>query len=192
MRSKLAHSIAIGVGLTRPHHASVAPTSRFDQGGRPGYSRAVEPAIAHARLFESVVAELDVAVVVEDARGRVLASNAAAERILEPGCVPMHEDGWPLADEAHPAALALSRGRPCAGTSVEYRIRTREGDWRTVESIATNRLHDPAVLGIVVNTRDVTERRREQAALRATTSRLTNLVRNLKSGVLVEDEERRV
>src|SRR3954471_16840661 len=71
-------------------------------------------------------------------------------------------------------------------------MRPREGGWRIVESIATNRLHDPAVLGIVVNSRDVTEHREEQAALRATTSRLTNLVQNLKSGVLVTDERRRV
>src|SRR3954471_19996374 len=71
-------------------------------------------------------------------------------------------------------------------------MRPREGGWRIVESIATNRLHDPAVMGIVMNTRDVTERRGEQEALRATTSRLTNLVQNLQSGVLVEDEERRI
>src|SRR3954462_2394857 len=102
MRSKLAHSIVIGIGLTRLDLARVGATSRFDQGASPGYAREVEPAIVHARLFESIVASLDVGVVVEDAEGRVLASNPAADRILGPGCVAIHEDGWPLAGDARP------------------------------------------------------------------------------------------
>ena len=276
----------------------------------------MEPTLASEQLFEAMLRTLDVAVVVESADGGVLAANPAADRILGSGCSAMHEDGWPLADDSRPSAVALRTGRPCTGvtmgllrpegevtwvvasahplfedgadrpwavitsysnvtgsrrerederrsadrfrslieyssdaitildeqgrqtyespaierllgyapgdfdgtsrlsqihpedagavvnaiasvligpgtsTAVEYRIQARDGSWRIVESIATNRLHDPAVLGIVVNTRDLTERRREQAALRATTSRLSNLVQNLKSGVLVEDENR--
>jgi two-component system sensor histidine kinase/response regulator len=278
----------------------------------------MEPTLATDRLLEATLGSLDVGVVVEDAAGRVLASNPAAERILGSGATAMHEDGWPLADDARPSAVALRTGRPCAGvtigfkrpggdvtwvvanarpltevdrerpwavvtsyadvtgarrerdeerrgaerfrslieyssdaisiideqgrqtyespaiervlgyapgdfdgvsrlsqvhpedssavvsaissvvsrpgasTAVEYRIQAADGSWRIVESIATNRMHDPAVLGIVVNTRDMTERRREQAVLRATTSRLTNLVQNLKFGVLVEDEDRHI
>ncbi|MCX5995819.1 MAG: PAS domain S-box protein, partial [Chloroflexi bacterium] len=43
----------------------------------------------------------------------------------------------------------------------EVRVRHKDGSWRTVEAIARNLLDNPAVKGIVVNYRDVTER--EQA-----------------------------
>src|SRR3546814_2303439 len=42
---------------------------------------------------------------------------------------------------------------------------TANGDVRIVEFHATNLLHDPAVAAIVVNIRDVTERRRLEARL---------------------------
>jgi diguanylate cyclase (GGDEF)-like protein/PAS domain S-box-containing protein len=47
------------------------------------------------------------------------------------------------------------------GGSVEFsiRVRHRNGTWRWLEGLATNLLDDPAVAGMVVNARDVTERR---------------------------------
>jgi PAS domain S-box-containing protein len=41
----------------------------------------------------------------------------------------------------------------------EVRVRHRDGSWRIVEAIARNLLDDPIVAGIIVNYRDVTERR---------------------------------
>lgn len=38
-----------------------------------------------------------------------------------------------------------------------FRFRNKEGEWRWVETIATNMLEDPAINGIVTNSRDVTE-----------------------------------
>jgi diguanylate cyclase (GGDEF)-like protein/PAS domain S-box-containing protein len=47
------------------------------------------------------------------------------------------------------------------GASVEFSIRVRhhDGTWRWLEGLAKNLLDDPAVAGMVVNARDVTERR---------------------------------
>ena len=47
------------------------------------------------------------------------------------------------------------------GSSVEFSIRVRHhnGTWRWLEGLATNLLEDPAVAGMVINARDVTERR---------------------------------
>ena len=43
--------------------------------------------------------------------------------------------------------------------TTELRLRNGAGDWRQVELIATNLLHDTAVQGIVVTVRDITERK---------------------------------
>jgi diguanylate cyclase (GGDEF)-like protein/PAS domain S-box-containing protein len=42
---------------------------------------------------------------------------------------------------------------------IEFRVRARDGNWRILESIGKNCLDVPAVRGIIVNTRDVTDRR---------------------------------
>lgn len=43
--------------------------------------------------------------------------------------------------------------------AIEFRVRTSVGTWRTLESIGKNCLDIPAVRGIIVNTRDVTDRK---------------------------------
>ena len=39
-----------------------------------------------------------------------------------------------------------------------YRFKNRDNEWRWIETIATNQLHEPAINGIVANSRDVTDR----------------------------------
>ena len=58
----------------------------------------------------------------------------------------------------------------------ECRLRHKDGAWRYIESIAVNRLDDPAVGAIVVNYRDVTDQRLAAEALRASEERLRHIV----------------
>jgi len=48
---------------------------------------------------------------------------------------------------------------------VEWRFRQPDGSWLNAEILATNLLHDATVKGIVLNTRDVSERRRLEEQL---------------------------
>ncbi|MBL8514681.1 MAG: diguanylate cyclase, partial [Betaproteobacteria bacterium] len=43
--------------------------------------------------------------------------------------------------------------------AAEFRVCNTKGEWRTLESIGKNCLSDPIVNGIIVNTRDITERK---------------------------------
>ncbi len=49
---------------------------------------------------------------------------------------------------------------------IQYRVHHKDGTWRTVESVGANLLAIPSVAGIVVNSRDVTDRVRLEAELR--------------------------
>jgi PAS domain S-box-containing protein len=49
--------------------------------------------------------------------------------------------------------------------SVEYRLRQKDGSWHLVESAGINLLDDPVVAGILVQTRDITERKRVEQTL---------------------------
>jgi PAS domain S-box-containing protein len=62
--------------------------------------------------------------------------------------------------------------QPGAMTSREFRLRHRDGSWRWIDATASNRLDDPALRGIVVNYRDITDRKQLEAA-RTFTEELT-------------------
>jgi PAS domain S-box-containing protein len=59
----------------------------------------------------------------------------------------------------------------------EFRFRHRDGSWRTIEAAARSALNDPAIAGAVINSRDVTERRRAEDALREETAVAAALAR---------------
>jgi PAS domain S-box-containing protein len=54
---------------------------------------------------------------------------------------------------------------PAEPFTVSYRFRHADDSWRNVESVGVNRLDDPSVGTIIVNTRDVTERKRRERVL---------------------------
>ncbi len=49
--------------------------------------------------------------------------------------------------------------------AVEIRIRTCQGEWRTMRAVMQNLMHEPAILGLVINASDVTEQRSYEAEL---------------------------
>src|SRR5207248_2285771 len=71
----------------------------------------------------------------------------------------MHPDDLPHTQ----AAFAALMQSPGAMETAEFRMRHADGSWRTLEGIGTNRLHDPALRGVIANARDITERKRAEA-----------------------------
>jgi diguanylate cyclase (GGDEF)-like protein/PAS domain S-box-containing protein len=103
--------------------------------------------------------------------GVILYESPAIRRIL--GFDPGDAAGKPLVDLVHPEDQAVFR----AGTNrvaanggatdrLEFRRRHRNGAHVWLEAQATNFLEDKAVAGIVLNCRDVSERRRFEEEMR--------------------------
>lgn len=70
------------------------------------------------------------------------------------------------ADDASRVAYELTQLVQNIGDTIrgEARVRHKDGTWHILESIVQNRLHDPVVRGIIVDCRDITERRHEEQA----------------------------
>jgi len=102
-----------------------------------------------------------VCVIGED--GRVVYASPAVARIL--GQEAHALEGVEVAELVHPDDLSDLTGlaadvltRPGMSPAAEARIAHAQGGWRHMEVVATNLLGNPAVAGVVVNARDVTER----------------------------------
>jgi signal transduction histidine kinase len=57
--------------------------------------------------------------------------------------------------------------QPAVPVMTEYRLRKQNGDWATIESVGNNWLEHEEVGGIVINSREITERKKAEAEIRA-------------------------
>jgi len=124
-----------------------------------------------ARRFGSLVHQSSDLITVIDVDGTVRYQSASVHQVL--GLSASSIVGANLAGLIHPedapravATWTELAPRPGATARLEYRIRDGKGSWRHVESAVTNLLADPMVGGLVLNTRDITERHDVQEALR--------------------------
>jgi len=84
------------------------------------------------------------------------ADEVLGKRLDDLGII--HPDDVPLVQAAQQDADARTDSREIV--PITTRHRHRDGSWRLIEGSGRSLLHDPAVRGVVVNARDVTEQRR--------------------------------
>ncbi len=140
--------------------------------------------------FRALAANSSDAVVLVDRQGVVTDAAPTVARVL--GVDGSKLVGRPIsrlvhADDAERIQAFiedLAAGRSVA-QPVEWRLWDRTGVWRQVETIAANRLDDPAVGQIVLTTRDVRERKMLERQL--TQSALYDLLTDLPNRTLFHD-----
>jgi diguanylate cyclase (GGDEF)-like protein/PAS domain S-box-containing protein len=128
-------------------------------------------ALEAGQHFRSLVRNASDVITVVDAAGRITYQTPSVGWVL--GYPPGALVGTELAALIHPADVeAFQVGLEEAGAGlpasapVGCRIRHRNGSWRWTETVVNNLLHDPAVGGIVLSTRDVSDRRELEEQLR--------------------------
>ena len=121
--------------------------------------------------FTSLVQNSSDVVTVTDGAGQITYISPAVESML--GYQPRELLGEDLAsllhvdDQARLGSVYVEMVEHSASQPalLEYRWRHRDGSYRNVEVTFSNLLRDPSVRGIVLNTRDVTERKALEAQL---------------------------
>lgn len=126
--------------------------------------------------FRALIEHSFDAVAVVKADGTTQFASASMARVL--GYQPQEWVGRNALELVHPEDLprvtkVLDRLLETPGGTMteQFRCRHNDGSWRWVESLGTNCLAQPAVGGIILNFRDITERKRADEALRESEER---------------------
>ena len=91
-------------------------------------------------------------------------------------------------DEIDELRLTLGRAMEVPNSKVEFafRVRHADGNWRWLEGIATNLFDDSAVQGVIINARDVTERRARSERQEALAGLGRDVLRETSLGAVAE------
>src|SRR5256885_6483036 len=84
----------------------------------------------------------------------------------------VHPDDIAIVGEA----LARAIHNPGSPQAAQFRFRAQDGAWRVLEAVGQARLDPDGSAQLIVNARDVTERRRQERALRENKERLRTVI----------------
>lgn len=128
-------------------------------------------ALRHSeQRFRSLIENTSDIITVMDRDGIIRYASPSIERVL--GYTSESLIGKSVFDLLHPddipriiKALNELLQKPDYSSLIEFRFRHNDNSWHVFEVVSVNRLEDPAVVGIVSNARDVSERRRLQETM---------------------------
>jgi PAS domain S-box-containing protein len=156
--------------------------------------RAEEAQRLSAEHFRALTENASDIVVVVDSMGIITYASPALSRaflfsldeiIGKSALEFVHTDDHPLVA----AALVEAFARPGTAAPLVARFKRSDGTWRRLECIATNLLDHPAVHGVVVNARDVTERAEAEEKLRQSEERYRLHFTNVNDVVFSYDRD---
>jgi PAS domain S-box-containing protein len=140
------------------HHALTLRTKELER------QRAEAALRASEERFRALVENSSDVLLLIDPEGNIIYTTPSAERQF--GWRTDEILGNSLFDFIHPedrelvgSRVARVLDRPGERVSAQARFRHADGTFRVIEGIGVNRLHEPAVGGIVINARDITEGR---------------------------------
>jgi PAS domain S-box-containing protein len=166
------------VGLTR----DISERKRFEEAMRKSEER-----------FRSLIQSSSDIILILDDQGRVTYQSPSLERIS--GYPGDHFIGKSPLTIVHPDDLdqvqkklnevfqALFDGMP-----INFRGRKADGSWVFLEAVASNHMDIPSIGGLVVNIRDITERKKAEEALKGSEERLRLLSNRL---INAQEKERK-
>jgi diguanylate cyclase (GGDEF)-like protein/PAS domain S-box-containing protein len=144
--------------------------------------------------FRALVQNATDLISIFDERGVMVYASPAVERVS--GYTPDQWEMQRLPELIHPddrdraiKAIAAMMSKPGVHAPTTVRIRHADGSYRYIETVANNRLDDPAVRGVIYNSRDVTERLEAELALRQSEERFRSLVQNASDLITVVDPD---
>ncbi|GIV33905.1 MAG: hypothetical protein KatS3mg031_1440 [Chitinophagales bacterium] len=142
--------------------------------------------------FRSLIENAFDGITIIDAQGIVKYHSPALQTIL--GYDPQQSTGQSIFSLMHPSstkkiqeALESIKSRPGAFYAGLVHFRHKLGYWVTLEARARNLMHHPAIAGIIVNYRDITDRLEAERKLQQSEERYRTLIETAPEAILTVD-----
>jgi PAS domain S-box-containing protein len=142
--------------------------------------------------FRALIVNNADAITLLDASGIAIYDSPAAAGML--GYGPEDWIGQRVFELIHPDDLQKNRelfeevsGNPGARINSTFRVRHKSGKWLWIDMVVTNLLNEPGVNAIVLNYRDVSERKTAEEALLESEQKYRNLITQSPDGVFIVD-----
>ena len=151
--------------------------------------QATQALSASEKRFRALTENSNDLVIIFDAAGTVTYVSPTVKHILgytQEDMLGKSFAIWLHPDEVQQAMVSLSKRKQFIGVDFEpvtFRVRHHDGSWHFIEVVGNNLLDNPAVGGIVLNCRDVTERRQIEELLQQSEERFRNLFENSAIGI---------
>jgi len=166
------------------------------QAHQPSVQQSLRSARHSERYYRCLIENTQDALAVVDRDGIIRYQSPSLSRML--GASYHTAVGAPYtrlihADDVQAAMTAFTAliDARASTTTIEVRAFHCRGQWRTVEAISRNLLHDPIISGIIVSFRDITDSRRMQHQLTEYQQHLEDLVKRATAELTTTNERLR-
>lgn len=149
---------------------------------------AAEKLLLAERRYRALIENAPDGIVLIDATGKLTYASPSAQRIMGYGDADLL--GLEPAVLTHPDDQAMVIGtllalmqHPADVPTIQYRFRHNNGEWRWIESTFSNLLAQPTVEAIIINFRDIHERKVAELRLNESRTRLEMALEGAKAGM---------
>ena len=146
------------------------------------------------RHFRALIERSSDVIVVLDKDGNTRYASPSVEPMF--GITPEQTIGVGLTASLHPDEMqaaaedwAYLMEHPGVTINGVRRVRNKDGSWHYVEAVSHNLLDDPAVQGIIINMRDITERKQTEEEILRLNESLAQRVRERTAELEVSNKE---
>ncbi len=149
----------------------------------------------HGELIRALLCHSSDFITVIKPDGLCIYVSPSVEKIL--GYTHISLSGINVFDYFHPDDTEKARkmiddvtGNPGKHFAAEFRCRHADGRWIHLEATGSNQLVNPAIGGIIFNSRDVSERHRDREALKESEQRFKALTESSPSAIFIWQDDR--
>jgi len=145
------------------------------------------------KLFKTLADQSADIIAIINREGVILYENPAVTKLL--GFLPEERIGHLAFQNVHPEDVPLVQGeyerlfgadQPSVAKA-EVRVRHKNGEWRIFEAVASNMVNNRVVESIIINLRDITERKKSEEDLRLSEEKYRAILEGMQEGYFEVD-----